>query len=254
MNVIVDGLLTNYHRVGKGKVVLCLHGWGEGSSTFASLSESLGRNFTVLALDLPGFEATQPPPEAWGVEDYARFVGHFLDKLEIKKAYAVIGHSNGGAIAITALANGFAQASKLALVASAGIRNERSTKKSLYSSFAKLGKVATLPLPARFKKGLKNRFYNAIGSDITVLPHLEDTFRKVVSYDVQADATKIKLPALLIYGSEDLETPPRYGAILSEAIVGSRLEIVPGAGHFIHTEQPTRVSQLIEGFLREGQA
>jgi pimeloyl-ACP methyl ester carboxylesterase len=59
MQVIVDGLLTNYYKVGHGPVVLGLHGWGDNSRTFSQLSKNLEERYEFIGLDLPGFGESQ---------------------------------------------------------------------------------------------------------------------------------------------------------------------------------------------------
>src|SRR5688572_7545347 len=103
MQVIIDTLLTNYESTGTGKVVLLLHGWGDSHETFARLASALAENYQVVRLDLPGFGKTEPPKEPWNLNNYARFLKEFLKKLNLVP-YAVIGHSNGGALAIHAIA------------------------------------------------------------------------------------------------------------------------------------------------------
>ena len=83
-----------------------------------------------------------------------------------------------------------------------------------------------------------------------VAEHLQDTFKKVVSDDVQADAGKLVLPTLLIYGDEDKAAPLAYGQKFHELIKGSQLEVVDGAGHFVHHDQPALVLRYIEEFLK----
>src|SRR6185437_2487801 len=99
MQVVVDSLLTEYARVGKGKTVVILHGWADSSKGWVAQAEKLGERFDVITVDLPGFGGTQMPDSAWGLNDYAKSVGQFLAKIRAKP-FAVIGHSNGGAIAI----------------------------------------------------------------------------------------------------------------------------------------------------------
>ena len=120
MNVIVNNLLTNYEKQGKGPVILFLHGWGDDSRTFAQLISKLKNSYTCIAVDLPGFGATQQPNEVWGVEQYAQFVKSFTEKIQIKPD-VVVGHSNGGTIALFALSHNLLSAQKLVLLASAGI-------------------------------------------------------------------------------------------------------------------------------------
>ncbi len=62
---------------------------------------------------------------------------------------------------------------------------------------------------------------------------------------------QIKLPTLVIVGSEDIATTPDKAQRLAEGISGARLETVAGAGHMTPIEQPERISQLLSGFLAE---
>lgn len=249
MNVVVNGLMTNYQKVGKGKVIICLPGWGDTAATFSKLIEELQDQYIIYSLDLPGFGGTQAPPNAWGLQDYAEFVAAWLEKLGIKKVNAVIGHSYGGAVAITALGSNILKSDRLILVASAGIRSERSKRKAVLKGVAKMGKVPLKLLPRQTQNKIRAKFYKNIGSELMLLPHMELTFRRMISEDVRTAAGNITIPTLLIYGTKDRDTPLRHGQLLKEAINNSRLEIVEGAGHFLHQEQPEQMAKLIEDFV-----
>lgn len=59
----------------------------------------------------------------------------------------------------------------------------------------------------------------------------------------------IGLPTLVMVGDEDVATPPEKAQRIHEAIAGSELEIIPGAGHTSTIEQPDLVTAAIEEFL-----
>lgn len=248
MQVVVNGLLTHYETVGSGPIILVLHGWGDDSRSWAGFSKSLCCQWQVVTVDLPGFGATQSPDSAWGLDEYARFVSEFLAKVAISP-FAVVGHSNGGAIAIRGLKHGDITADKLVLLASAGIRGEYKGKLKALRMAAKTAKVLVAPLPKGAKSRLRKKAYKKIGSDMLVAEHLQGTFKKIVGDDVRKDARQLALPALIIYGENDEQTPPAYGQTFHELIVDSELHVLPKAGHFIHTDQPKRVQRLVEGFL-----
>jgi 3-oxoadipate enol-lactonase len=64
---------------------------------------------------------------------------------------------------------------------------------------------------------------------------------------------EIRVPTLVVVGDEDIITPPSESQALAKGILNSRLEIVPGAGHFPMLEQPDRFNLLLGGFLmRQG--
>ncbi len=250
MQVIVDSLLTHYEAHGKGRVVLLVHGWGDNAAGLKALQAALAKKYKVIALDLPGFGSTQAPPEPWGLDNYAYFVAHFLDKIEARNLRAIIGHSNGGAIAIRGMARGWLSADKLILVASAGIRGEYKGRVKALRMITKAGKALTTPLPKSVKQRLRKKVYTTVGSDMLVAEHLQETFKKVVEDDVRADAARLTLPTQLIYGDVDDATPLAYAKLFNEAIKGSKLEVLPGAGHFVHIDQPEVVTKLIQGFLQ----
>lgn len=252
MQAVVDGLITSYSEVGKGKkIILMLHGWADDSHTFESLAKELtakSKKYQVLLLDLPGFGGTQQPAEAWGLKDYASFVADFLTKIEVAPD-VLVGHSNGGAIVVKGLATGQLKADKLVLIASAGVRQPSIKKTALRIAAKPLG-LAIRVLPAGTRQKIRRKAYGAIGSDYLIAEHMQETFKRVVSEDVTAEAAQISLPVCLIYGDQDTATPAYYGHAFAKAMPNSELKIVPMAGHFVHQEQTYQVNDIIKGFLQ----
>lgn len=250
MQVIVDSLLAHYEVQGKGKLVLLVHGWGDSARGLQGLQQALAKQYRVIALDLPGFGSTEAPKSVWGLDEYAQFVAHFLQKIDEKQACAMIGHSNGGAILIRAFAQDRLKADKLVLLASAGIRGEYKGRVKALRLITKAGKVLTSPLPKSIKQKLRKKVYTSVGSDMLVAEHLQETFKKVVTDDVRDDAKQLRVPALLIYGEQDESTPVAYGQTFHELIDNSTLEILPGAGHFVHLDRPDEVVGSIKEFIK----
>lgn len=250
MQVVVDSLLTTYERVGSADndTVLILHGWGDSSKGWQQLAAALATDHDVCMVDLPGFGGTQAPPSAWGLSEYAAFVAAFLKKTGIEPR-TIIAHSNGGAIAIRGLAGGELEAERLVLIASAGIRSTLQGRKRVLRVLTKAGKIITYPLPAAVRKQLRKHLYTTVGSDLLVAEHLQETFKRIVTDDIQADAARLTLKTLLIYGEDDAAAPVQYGRILHNLISGSTLETVGEAGHFVHLDKPAEVQKMIRTFL-----
>lgn len=253
MQVIVNKLLTTYSTVGNGKqTVLFLHGWADSGKTFEMLAKELAGKedrYTALLLDLPGFGGTQAPPVAWDLPDYASFVADFIQKLN-KQPAVIVGHSNGGTIAINGAARGLLTPSKLILIASAGIRG-RSVKKEVLRLLAKPVKIAIKAAPKSTRKRIRQKLYSAIGSDYLIAEHMQETFKKVVTYDIRKEAAEITIPACLIYGEKDTATPQAYGELLAAAMPHAVLHTIPMAGHFVHQEQAYEVARISAEFMNQ---
>ncbi len=249
MQAVIDSLLVNYTDVGKGPVVLMLHGWGSSGPLFKPLSSELTKYFRVVIPDLPGLGNSERPKEPWDLARYAEFVGEFLKKAKVKPS-VIVAHSNGAAIAIKGLASKEFETDKLVIIGGAGIRPKQTSRKLVLNIVAKTGKAATLVLPKGKRKKIRDAYYKKIGSDYRLLEGMEETFNKVVGEDVLQLSKQISVPTLLIYGENDESTPVTYGHLYHEAFPNSTLEIVGGAGHYVFADKPDKVSALVKDFLK----
>jgi pimeloyl-ACP methyl ester carboxylesterase len=251
MQVVVDGLLVNYSTVGEGSAIVLLHGWGDSLTTFDHLTSVLKKEYTVIRLDLPGFGKTQKPKTTFSLEKYADFLNKFLQKIAVEKIYAIVGHSNGGAIAIKAVSNGFVVSEKLVLLASSGVRSTTGGRKKILRITAKTAKIPTKLLPKQYQSKLRRKVYDKIGSDLFIAEDMQDTFKQVVAEDVVNQASNITTKTLLLYGELDTATPVSYGNKFHQVIKNSQLKTIPEVGHFLHHENSELVVSLVSDFLRE---
>jgi pimeloyl-ACP methyl ester carboxylesterase len=253
MNVIVNNLLVNYALEGdrNSPTVVLLHGWGSSLKAYGQLSASLAARFRVIRLDFPGFGGSQVPPESWRIADFAQFTADFLKKIEVSSPAALIGHSFGGRVILKGVGTGVLQADQIILMGSAGIKHSDSARNLGYMLVAKAGKAATaLPGLKSLRAGLRRKLYQSAGNDdyLTAGP-MRTIFVHTISEDLRSDAAAIRIPALLIWGAEDAETPLADGRLLADSITASQLVIIPAAGHYVFSDAPTDTLAHIERFL-----
>ena len=59
----------------------------------------------------------------------------------------------------------------------------------------------------------------------------------------------VNVPTLILAGEEDTLTPVEDATRMQQAIAGSRMEVIPRAGHYAAFEQPEAVGKVLRGFL-----
>ncbi|NLE69000.1 MAG: alpha/beta hydrolase, partial [Clostridiales bacterium] len=108
MNLEVDGILTHIQRVGEGRPVLLLHGWGPSSVTLdrhlMPLARQLQGQYEVTMLEFPGHGASGLPRDTWGVAEFAAWTLKAMDLLALKQP-VIVAHSFGGRVALHLAAN-----------------------------------------------------------------------------------------------------------------------------------------------------
>jgi pimeloyl-ACP methyl ester carboxylesterase len=244
----VQGLRTRYFVSGSGPAVLVLHGWGANIEAVHPIVAGLGAVGRVYALDLPGFGETQPPPKPWGVEDYQAFVASFMDALAIERP-VIVGHSNGGRIAIRMACTEPTRASKLVLVDSAGIRPKRTFRWYRRVGMAKLGKYAARFLGApgeRLRTLLVGRVASA---DYLAAGAMQPTLVRLVNADLRPYMPGIEVPTLLVWGADDADTPLSDGREMERLIPDSGLVVLEDAGHYSYLDQPSRFAVIVSHFI-----
>jgi 3-oxoadipate enol-lactonase len=60
---------------------------------------------------------------------------------------------------------------------------------------------------------------------------------------------RISVPTLVVVGEEDVLTPPAEAEAMVAAIPGSRVAVIPRAGHLSNLENPAAFNDAVAGFL-----
>jgi pimeloyl-ACP methyl ester carboxylesterase len=71
------------------------------------------------------------------------------------------------------------------------------------------------------------------------------------NFDVMNRLGEVRVPTLVIGGSEDRMAPRKFAEFLANAIPGARLEILDPCGHYPQVEQEQAFNRAVESFLAE---
>ena len=99
ININILGLNINYIEQGEGDNVLILPGWGTNYNVYKNLIDNISKYAKVYYFDMPGFGKSEEPKEAWNTDNFIELVKEFI-KINKIDNITLIGHSNGGRIAI----------------------------------------------------------------------------------------------------------------------------------------------------------
>ena len=250
MYITVNNQQIYYQKIGKGKDLVMLHGWANDVSSFWNVAQELKEDFTVWLIDLPGFGRSEMPQSPFSVSDYAETIFQFLKEQKINKP-VILGHSHGGRTTIKLVAQHPELAEKIILLDSAGIKPKRDGFKFLVYIAAKVFNTI-FPEIWGIKKLIRHYFYKNIKSDYINAGKLKETLKKTLNEDLSADIKKIENEALLIWGENDknVESDLTVARKMYRWILKSRLEIIEGAGHHPHIDNPKMFVYWIKDFAK----
>ncbi len=248
MYITINGQNIYYQKIGGGKPLIMLHGWGQDVSTFWQNAKGLEDKFTIFLIDLPGFGRSDLPKKTFTVTDYAEIVKKFIEKMALKKVN-LLGHSLGGRIAIKLAMKNPKLLDKLILEDSAGIRPKKGFITSVSYVFSKFFNLF-FPNIFNLKEKIKYGFYSSIGSDYLTTGKLKETFKNIIGEDLTHQLPKVQTDTLLLWGENDQteEASLENGKKMYHLIPNSRIEIFEGVGHFPHLEMPERFTNFVKDF------
>lgn len=267
----VDGLSLHYLVEGRGPAVVLVHGLGGFAESWRHNVAPLAEQATVYALDLPGFGRSAKPLTRYGLEDFARALHGFIETLGLPPV-ALVGHSLGGAVAMTYALTHPARVERLALISTlvpgfAGYRMARALR--LLSVYG-VGEVLSLLVGPRVYRGsLAHCFHRSMAAEVdflvqchyaertgaaaraaylATLRHVRDDFANRADAYRRAVAT-LDLPILLIHGRQDPVVPPAHCVQIGEGVPSARVRWLDECGHFPQIEQPALVNGWLSQFL-----
>lgn len=246
MYITINNRKVYFQRVGRGKNLILLHGWGQDVSTFWQVSDLLKDHFTLWLIDLPGFGRSDIPKAAFDTKDYARIIADFIRKNKISKP-TVLGHSFGGKIAIR-LTNLYPNLmDKLILVGSSGLKRDLSFESTITYPLAKIVHYL-IPDIFNIKTIIRKKFYRKIESDYENAGVMKSTLLKTIKEDLTDNLKRIDNETLLIWGDSDRAVPLKYGKRMYRLLPNSKLIIMEEQGHFLHIHDPERFANYVADF------
>jgi len=249
MEVITNGIKTNYQVFGEGKPFIILHGWGSNSDRWAPVAEVIAKGssatgpFKVIVPDLPGFGKSDALPLPWNTNRYIDWIEKFVKELDISEFY-LLGHSFGGALASKMAVKHVQDVKKLFLVSAACVRKKTATK-NFSAVIAKVIKIFYfLPYYALLRKAVY-KFIIRKSDYAYVEGVMKATYLNVVGEDLSFHLPFIKAPTTIIWGDKDEFTPVKEGYFIEKQIRKSRIIIIPGAGHDLNRKYPEVLAEKV---------
>lgn len=243
----------------KGHVVL-LHAFPLNSTLWRPQIERAPTGWRFVAPDLPGFGASVLPA-ARSMEAMAREVLNVLDEQGIDRA-VIGGMSMGGYVTLALYRLAPERFAGMVLAdtrATADNDQQKDARRRMIETVRDRGPVAVADeMMPKLLGETSHRERPAVVS--TVRAMIEGNSRDAIGGAVEAMLNRpdsrpllptIAVPTLVVCGEEDQLTPPADSEALRDGIAGSRLVVIPKAGHLSSLEAPEEFSLALNAFLGE---
>ncbi len=232
-----------------------LHGGGDSAAVWDGQVAHFSSTANVCALDLPGHGSRLAERAHDSHVQNAIEVVAEIHRRGLQRP-VLIGHSMGGAVVLR-LALDYSEVPGALVLIATGARMR------MRPDFLETARQRAETLPAHQAVGVTVHVADAVS------PACPDGIRRWIQehtgrataqavyadflsndrFDVMNDLGRIEHPTLVIGGSDDKLTPPKFLTYLGEHIPRARLELVPQAGHYVFVEQAEAFNRALSAFL-----
>ena len=250
---------VNVIELGAGDPIVFVHGLSGSWQNFLENMPAAAREHRVIALDLPGFGASQMPAAEISISGYARCVADVCEQLGVERA-TVVGNSMGGFIGAE-LAIEFPElVDRLVLVSAAGLTTEGGVHDSVIGALGRLDDVAQAyfgwmvsrshaltrrPRSRRMMLGIvtphADRLDPALASEQvrgSGKPGFVAALDALNHYPIRDRLERIGCPTLIVWGEKDRLIPVKDAHRFAELIPDARKVVWPDTGHMAMRERP----------------
>jgi pimeloyl-ACP methyl ester carboxylesterase len=271
----VGDVRLHYVEAGDGPLIVLLHGFPEfWFSWRLQIAPLAAAGYRVVAPDMRGYNLSSRPAsvEAYSVDKLAGDIRGLIHERGSKSAL-LVGHDWGGTVAWATAMNHPEVVDRLAILNAAhprrlqqGLRNPNQLRKVWYFFFFQLP-----GLPERIVRAMHWRFFRRYQRDARPPYTPEDTERYVESWSqpgaaaaiinyyrssvrqskqAQAQLRPISAPTLVIWGQRDRYLGPKLAEPDRDDVPNlDRVERLAEASHWVHHDEPERVTQLLTDFF-----
>jgi pimeloyl-ACP methyl ester carboxylesterase len=269
--VEAGGCRINYVDLGSGQMpdAILIHGLGGNWQNWLENIPRLAQDRRVVALDLPGFGESGPPPDKISISAFGEIVVEFARAIGIKEPADVIGNSMGGFIAAEIGISHPEFARRIVLCSAAGISITNLKRQPVLTSARIAAAVTNLTLTRAEemskRPGLRHiamayvfRHPSRIAPDLAYQvitgagkPAFIDALDALTDYDFRDRLDDVKVPVLLVWGNDDNLVPVKDADEFERLIPNARKVVLDDTGHVPMLERPSAFNDLVVEFFAE---
>jgi len=238
-----------YIEEGEGEPLLLLHGLFGALSNFADLVEHFRGSYKVIVPLLPLFDLDIFHTTVGGLEKH---VQKFIE-LRGYTGIHLLGNSLGGHVALVHVLKHPEKIKSLILTGSSGLfengMGDTYPKRGDYE-YIKTKTQVTFYDPATATKELVDEVFEITNNRIKVIKIIS-LAKSAIRNNLGEEVNKITQPTLLIWGNNDIITPPFVGQEFNKLIPNSELHFIDKCGHAPMMEVPQEFNNILEKFLHK---
>jgi pimeloyl-ACP methyl ester carboxylesterase len=231
--VSVNGVDLYYEKSGKGTPLLLLHGWTQTGAFWAPYVKHFQSEYEVYVIDLRGHGRSSPLRSDFSIQQAARDIEAFIEKLQLRSVKA-IGLSYGGLVLLEVASSRKSLLEHMVVIGTSFRYNGKEAQKNKPA-------FSYESLDPAFKASLKEQHTHG-ESQIKAL------FDPKLDYQINLSEEQLKnlqTRVLLIQGDSDEIAGIQQAVDMHQLMPHSALWIVPHTGHLVLTEDNQ------EAFIRQ---
>ncbi len=237
----------NFIEVGEGEPLMLLHGLFGALSNFEPLIEYFKIRNKVIVPMLPLLEMDLLHTSVGGLQ---KFVQKFIEHRNYNNIH-LLGNSLGGHVALVHILKNPEKVKSLILTGSSGL-----FENGMGDTYPKRGdkeyirnKTAlTFYNPSMATDELVDEVFEITNNRLKVIKIIT-LAKSAIRSNLGEELSQIQQPTCLIWGNNDIITPPFVGKEFNKLIPNSELHLVDKCGHAPMMEVPVEFNKILSGFL-----
>tara|TARA_B100000902_G_scaffold395993_1_gene455800 strand:+ start:1776 stop:2531 length:756 start_codon:yes stop_codon:yes gene_type:complete len=232
-----------------GQPIILLHGLMGGADNFGEMVDFISKKYHVFGLDLKLFEGRSLKVSVKKLSDY---LFDFMEHIGIKSA-VLMGNSMGGHIALIFAKEYPEMVDGMILTGSSGL-----FENSLGSSFPRRGDKDYIRRkteevfydPSVATEELVDRVFEIANKRTSVLKLLGYA-KSAIRHNMADDLPNLQISTCLIWGENDVVTPPHVAEEFHKLLPKSDLYWIPLCGHAAMWEHPKSFSEIVLSWMKK---
>jgi esterase len=236
--------------------LVLLHGLQDCAANWDGAADRLADRFRVITLDLRGHGDSERSAEgAYSQADFSNDIGRLLDGLDLREV-VLVGHSYGGNLATAYASANPDRIAALVVVDSDIAANSQGEPehasavpwRSPAEVIDYLGTLQPYATTATIEHQA-TRLTTKLSGGKRVLKADQAVVEAHVRTNLQVEWSRLRCPTLVLRGRASTVLDHQAAVALKEAISGSRIAELEGAGHWPHQEVPGAFDSTLRWFL-----